>query len=201
MNVTKRVVRMSVVLAIGGSAMAAFAAASLPSTAAPEKNQPYLHPRANLGVWPSPGEEVQPSADIISPAAAADSAAAALRDRGVTHPLICEARWISGSVSGYLVDAIGDLAIEGLHYSVFRIGIGDGVEAQYGEEFRAGLEFVFIALGWDSVGAQIWYPPPGPEHHPSQDESLDELLAYEFLLDREAFETLPTRYARGANSE
>ncbi|MBN1423948.1 hypothetical protein JXA88_05260 [Candidatus Fermentibacteria bacterium] len=201
MHVMERVVRMSVAFAVGGTAMAALAAASLPSTAAPEKDQPYLHPRANLVVWPSPGEDVEISGTFISPRAAADSATLALMHRGVQRPLICEARWIAGSVSGYLVDAIGDLTIEGLHYSVFRIGIRDGAEAQYGEEFCAGSEFVFIALGWDSAGAQIWYPPPGPDHHPAEDESLDELLAYEFLLDREAFETLLTRYARGANNE
>ncbi|MCU0612724.1 MAG: hypothetical protein MUE60_13175 [Candidatus Eisenbacteria bacterium] len=173
----------------------------IPADVRPDSLQSTLHPHANLLVWPPPSEEVTASVSIISPSVAAESAAVALTRRGVTEPVICEARWIAGAVSGYLVDATGDLAFEGLHYSVFRIGIRDGAEAQYGDEFRAGSEFVFIALGWDNYGAQVWNPPPGPDYRPPEDESFDRLLPYEFLLDHAAFETLPRRYPRRESTQ
>ena len=202
-----RGIRMhSCLLAIACAAVllvsAIFVEAARSGTAGSDTLPPCVHPQGNLLVWPPPVEEVQTSSSVISPMAAAESAAVALQRHGVEQPVICEARWIAGAVSGYLVDALGNLAIGDARYSAFRVGIRDGAEARYGPAFRAGAVFTFFAMGLDSAGARIWYPSPGPDITPAEADSVSSgALAYEFLLDREAFQTLPRRYGRSEYRE
>jgi hypothetical protein len=98
------------------------------------------------------------------------------------------------------VDALGSLSQNGKRYSVFRVGIRDGEEAASLKEdiYRAGVQFVFIALGWDSAGNPVWHPACGPDYYLSPNGSVPEgALSYEFLFpgeNRKAFENLPCRY-------
>lgn len=160
----------------------------------------HLHKNAVLGIGLSPfvptGESAALSGHLIlSPRMAAAFAVFHLRQMGVGNILICESHWIAAPLSGYLVDALGNCTLEGKNFLVFRIGIRDGGEAIHGKEYSAGVQFVFIALGWDSLGKQIWYPQPGPDYHLSVNKDVPQgALSYEFLLRRDEFENLPIRY-------
>jgi hypothetical protein len=154
----------------------------------------YLHKNARLDNGP-PVELLQDSLrKPISLQQASLFAAQHLKARGVEDIVICEAFWIAAPLSGYLIDALGKTTINGVRYTTFRIGIRDGLEKE-GTRRLAGEVFVFIAYGKDSSGQSMWYPSPGPDYTVAQDEVItDEMLAYEFLLGRERFETLSTRY-------
>lgn len=153
----------------------------------------YLHPNFTV-VWPPPqelrGSEIQP----ITPQQASWFAVEHLKETGVSDIVICEVRWIAAPLGGYLVDAQGMLNLNDCVYTSFRVGIRDGTEEIDGAN-TAGEEFVFIALGKDSAGDTAWFPPPGPDWSALQGEAIpDELLCYEFLLEREQFESLAEQY-------
>ncbi len=108
--------------------------------------------------------------------------------------MICEVQWIAAPISGYLVDLKGKLIIDHQDYTTFRIGITDSYDEDT-EENLAGKEFVFIALGKNAEGKAIWYPSPGPDYKPTNDEAIPEsFFIYEFLINRDRFETLFNRY-------
>ena len=153
----------------------------------------YLHPDSRISSELPSSIFADSEKKPITPREAAGYALGLLRRHRVANPVICEARWIAAPVSGYLVDALGTLANGEVLYSVFRVGLRDGLERADGLR-KAGEEFVFIAMGRDTSGNIVWYPPPGPDHQPAADEAFDVLLPFEFLLNREDFETLPKRY-------
>jgi hypothetical protein len=154
----------------------------------------YLHKNASLGLNP-PSELFQHSAQKpISSQQAALFAVKYLQARGVKDIRICEAHWIAAPLSGYLVDAQGKATINEMSYSIFRVGIRDGLEEKDGNR-PAGEMFVFIALGKEESGRPVWYPSPGPDYRLAQGEAVTEgMLAYEFLLYREKLEMLAVRY-------
>jgi hypothetical protein len=154
----------------------------------------YLHKNARLDTGP-PAELLQDSLrKPISPQQASLFAVQHLKTRGVGDIVICEAFWIAAPLSGYLIDALGKTTINGVRYTTFRVGIRDGLEEE-GTKRPAGEVFVFIAYGRDSAGQSVWYPSPGPDYTVAQGEAITEdMLAYEFLLGRERFEALSTRY-------
>jgi len=166
----------------------------LPRVCSAQSLNNYLHKNARLGPNP-PSELFRHSArKPISPQQAALFAVRHLKARGVTDIRICEAHWIAAAISGYLVDAKGKATIDEMNYATFRIGIRDGLEEKGGQR-PAGEMFVFIALGRDESGRSVWYPSPGPDYRPAEGEATTEgMLVYEFLLYREKFETLATRY-------
>jgi hypothetical protein len=153
----------------------------------------HLHKNAKLDT-PSASLFEHSKAKPISPRDAALSALRGLEAKGVKDIVICEVNWIAGAISGYLVDAKGKATINGTNFSAFRIGIRDGLEAKDGKA-AAGEEFVFIARGEKEPGQTVWYPSPGPDYKLAQGEAMTkEMLAYEFLLHRDAFESLARRY-------
>ena len=112
-----------------------------------------------------------------------------LTARGVSDIRICEVGWIAAPLGGFLVDGKGAYNSGGHTYFTFRIGITDGSEG------KAGEEFVFIARGKDDSGNIIWHPEPGPDVIPADEQQSNELyLPYEFLISRERFENLLSRY-------
>jgi hypothetical protein len=136
------------------------------------------------------GSKVKP----ISPHQAAESGVRHLQTRGVKGIVICEIFWIAAPLGGYLVDAKGQATINGNDFSSFRVGIRDGSDYVSGNS-SAGAEFVFIARGKNKSGQSVWYPSPGPDYELVEGGAVTEgMLAYEFLLNREKFETLGTRY-------
>ena len=153
----------------------------------------YLHKNCKLGQQPEfliQEGRVKP----ISPREAASFAVRGLQARGVKEIVICEALWIAAPLSGYLVDAKGKATINGTEFSSFRVGIRDGLEEKNGQ-YAAGEEFVFIARGEIENGRSVWYPSPGPDYELGEGGDVtDGMLAYEFLLHREAFEHLADRY-------
>jgi hypothetical protein len=157
-----------------------------------------LHKDAKLGIGlPSPElvDTLRPRP--ISPRAAAMFAVQNLQERKVKDILVCESRWIAAPLGGYLVDCQGRMSIGGKRFTVFRVGIMDGTDSRHGMQYRAGTEFVFIALGRNAQGKNVWFPDPGPDYVPGPgEETTRGMLAYEFLLRREDFETLARRYRR-----
>jgi len=130
----------------------------------------------------------------ISPREAASYALLRLQARGVKDIVICETFWITAPLSGYLVDAKGKAIINGKDYSLFRVGVKDGLEKSK-EKSSAGEEFVFIARGDNKAGEAVWYPSPGPDYRLGEGEAVPEgMLAYEFLLNRDKFESLESRF-------
>ena len=166
----------------------------LPHWCSAQSLDKYLHKNANLGPNP-PSELFRHSAQRpISPRQAALFAVKHLKARGVADIRICEASWIAAPLSGYLVDAKGRAIIHEVSYSQFRVGIRDGLEEKDGK-LSAGEVFVFIALGKEKSGRLVWYPSSGPDYRLAQGETFtEEMLAYEFLLYREQFESLTARY-------
>jgi hypothetical protein len=116
-----------------------------------------------------------------------------LKVRRVTHIVICEVRWIAAPLGGYLVDAKGKAKIKGTTYRIFRVGVRDGTEEKDGK-LLGGEMFVFIAFGKDKLGRPHWYPPPGPDIWPPRSAADSSVLDYEFLLNRDGFESLDSRY-------
>ncbi|MFZ5866074.1 MAG: hypothetical protein ACOYXY_09355 [Thermodesulfobacteriota bacterium] len=153
----------------------------------------HLHKNAKLDT-PSATLFQDSKVKPISPREAALFALRGLEAKGVKDIVICEVNWIAGAISGYLVDAKGKATIDGTNYSTFRIGIRDSLEAKNGKA-AAGEEFVFIARGEKEPGKTVWYPSPGPDYKLAPGEAMTkEMLAYEFLLHRDAFESLAARY-------
>jgi len=155
----------------------------------------YLHKHAIIREAAPPTKEIyrglQPShiEGLISAREAILFAIQHLENKGVKGIRICEARWIAAPLGGYLIDGKGDFNIGDKHYSTFRIGVRDGTEG------KAGEEFVFIGRGEDKEGRVIWYPEPGPDFRPGKGEIFpQELLSYEFLVDRASFESLSSRF-------
>ncbi|MCD4846584.1 MAG: hypothetical protein K8R76_00160 [Candidatus Aegiribacteria sp.] len=112
---------------------------------------------------------------------------------GADDVVFCRTTWIVAPLGGYLVDGLCEIDIEGIHYTSFRIGIGDGSEGNPEED-----AFTFIARSTtDGNGNILWYPAPGPDFQPGEDERFPEnLLEYEFLLNREDFENLESDFPR-----
>jgi len=153
----------------------------------------YLHKNCRFGS--PPGLLIESNkTKSISPREAASFAVSRLQARGVKDIVICETFWIGAPLSGYLVDAKGKATINGTEFSSFRVGIKDGL-GEKSEKSSAGEEFVFIAHGEKKPGQSVWYPSPGPDYELAEGESVPErMLAYEFLLNRKAFENLAIRY-------
>jgi len=146
----------------------------------------YLHEDAILH-----GVEMPPEAEYkaISLKEAIQFAIRYLENKGVKEIKICETKWMAAPLGGFLIDGLGDFSIGGKEYSIFRIGIRDGSEG------NAGEAFAFIARGEDEKGNVIWYPEPGPGFQPVKGEVFpEELMVYEFLIDRERFESLSSRF-------
>lgn len=153
----------------------------------------YLHKNAILAVEPlshPPSDLISKTKEMpISPLKACKFAIERLKTKGIKNIVICEVQWIAAPLSGYLVDTKGALAIDHHEYSTFRIGITDGLDED------AGKEFIFMAFRKNTNGQAIWYPRPGPDYKLKEGEVVPEsLLIYEFLIDRERFETLWDRY-------
>lgn len=165
----------------------------------PNGLESYLHRHAILAVpplsFPPPAELVQHSAHPpISPREACGFAIEHFEAKGIQDMLICEVQWIAAPLSGYLVDGTGTLTIDREEYTTFRIGITDGFNEDP-EANPAGEEFVFMALGKTPEGTNVWYPRPGPDDLSTHGEAMPEsFFTYEFLLQRERFETLSERY-------
>jgi hypothetical protein len=140
-----------------------------------------------------PSEALWQSDRPISPQEACKFALQRLTERGISEIVICEIRWIAAPLAGYLIDAQGMLGLNGLTHTTFRVGIRDGTDEAEGRH-TAGDEFVFIARAEDSAGNALWHPSPGPDWQPSPEDTYDDLLPYEFLLEREQFESLENRY-------
>lgn len=159
----------------------------------------YFHRNAILAVPPlssPPGADIFPACKSrpIAPRAACLYAIRYLQAKGIKKIVICEAQWLAAPLSGYLVDAKGQLVIERQEYSTFRIGITDGFCDAAGRD-PAGREFVFIAFRRDIQGRTFWHPSPGPDHVLKEGAVVPEsFFAYEFLLNRERFETLYEHY-------
>lgn len=158
----------------------------------------YLHKNAILAVPPlssPPSTEQIQSSELkpISPHEACCHAIDHLEAKGIKNITICEVQWIAAPLSGYLVDLKGELTLDHNEYTTFRIGIADGSDLEAENNF-AGKEFAFIAFRKNTEGKASWYPPPGPDYRPKEGEQMPEsLLTYEFLFNRERFETLHDR--------
>ena len=159
----------------------------------------YLHKNAILAVpplsSPPPADLIQKAERMpISPRKACWFAIEHLESKGVKDIVICEVHWIAAPLSGYLIDIKGKLTIDHEDYTTFRIGITDGFDEDAGKN-PAGKEFVFIAFRKNTKGKSLWIPRPGPDYKFKEGEAMPEsLLIYEFLLNRERFETLYDRY-------
>jgi hypothetical protein len=153
----------------------------------------HLHPNSEIGEEMPSSLYVDSERRPIVPREAARHALGHLKRHGIDSPVICETYWIAAPISAYLVDALGSVTIDEATFTTFRIVVRDGLEEVL-DQRAAGDEFVFIARGVDPAGRVIWFPPPGPDHRPEEGEAFDLLLPYEFLLNREGFETLAERY-------
>ena len=123
-----------------------------------------------------------------------------LKERGVKQIEVCELHRVVAPLGGFIIDSKGSLTAGEKNFSVFRVGIRDGTEDEKGK-YKAGEVFVFIAMGKDDSGKPVWYPEPGPDYKPAEDETAQEqLFAYEFLGglsghdDRADFENLSSRF-------
>lgn len=117
---------------------------------------------------------------------ALSSAVHELFEFGGRDILVCCIQRIEAPVAGYLIDGLWNAEIDGDAFSTFRIGIDD-----------TGEVFVLIARGETESGRTRWYPPPGPDYRPSENEPVPpSLLDYEFLIGRDAFEELEEYYPR-----
>ena len=161
--------------------------------------EPYFHKNAILAVpplsYPPPSDLIPKTERMpISPRKACEFAIEHLERKGIKNIVICEVQWIAAPLSGYLVDTKARLTIDHQDYSTFRIGITDGFDEDTGKN-PAGDEFVFIAFRKNAKGEAFWYPRPGPDYKLKEGEAVPESsLIYEFLINRERFETLSERY-------
>ncbi len=111
--------------------------------------------------------------------------------------LVCEVHRIEAPLTGYLVDATGLLETGGVSFDTFRTGIRDGMESD-GGSMPPGERFAFIARGTAPDGTVSWFPACGPDSVAPEGYPgiADDMLEYEFLMGREAFESLASRYPR-----
>ena len=116
-----------------------------------------------------------------------------LSHMGANNVVFCRTTWIMAPLGGYLIDGLCEIDIEGIHYTSFRIGIGDGSEGDPDKDM-----FTFIAHGTrDENGNVFWYPESGPDFQPGENEMYPEtFFEYEFLLNREDFENLENDFLR-----
>jgi len=155
----------------------------------------YIHPKAGPTVKPTPSDSTPSLQNALSPHEAINVSIPLFLTKGISDLQICEQRWIAAPFPGFLIDALGTLRENGTGYTVFRLGIHDGADEQFGPMYAAGNEFVFLALGFDSTGSPVWRPDPGPDASPEEiTANPDGYLSYEFLLQREEFESLPERF-------
>ncbi len=111
-----------------------------------------------------------------------------LESLGGSEILICRIRKIEAPLEGYLLDGLWQCDLDGQSYNTFRIGVGVSVDS--------GV-FALIARGEDQQGIVQWYPPPGPDYYTAPDSVFpEELLQYEFLIDRDSFEGLDRTFTR-----
>ena len=151
--------------------------------------QDYLHPEALIQKLELSDSEL--SENIISSEEAIEYAVFFLERINIENILICEVKWIAAPLGGYLIDGFGLFEFEDSIFETFRVGVRDGSEGNSGEEF------VFIAKGIDADGSTMWYPYPGPDYEFPEDEEIPEgYFNYEFLLNREMFETLDERFSQ-----
>jgi hypothetical protein len=126
---------------------------------------------------------------LITAQAAAEAAAGALVHEGASEITVCRTSWIAAPLGGYLVDGLLALSTDSAEYTSFRVGVRDGSEGNPGEIF------VTLLKGETPEGEVAWYPSPGPDYIPAEgDVAPDRLLDYEFLLDREIFESLESDF-------
>ncbi|MDM7993128.1 MAG: hypothetical protein QUS11_07415 [Candidatus Fermentibacter sp.] len=154
-----------------------------------------LHPLAVIADGPASVEGMETT--ILAPMEAARIAVEHLLSMGATDVLVCEVHRIEAPLTGYLVDATGLLETGGVSFDSFRTGIRDGMESD-GEFMLPGECFAFIARGAAPDGTVSWLPAcepdsVAPDGYPG---ITDEMLEYEFLLWREDFESLASRYPR-----
>lgn len=151
--------------------------------------QDYLHPEALIQKLKLSDNEL--FENIISSEEAIKYAVLFLKEINIENILICEVKWIVAPLGGYLIDGFGLFEYEDSIFETFRVGVRDGSEGNSGEEF------VFIARSIDVDGSTIWYPYPGPDYEFPEDEEIPEgYFNFEFLLDRERFESLDERYSQ-----
>jgi hypothetical protein len=170
----------------------------------------HVHPRARIEDCPErclvPGALTARQALI--------KAIEMFEEAGVRHLCICEVRWIDSPVSGYLVDALGDLEMKITHgslgeegrYSIFRLGVADRPRGD-GSRFPggAGEAFAFVAKGVGPDGKPKWFPPAvltdvvaeRLRGDPKGEADIKFPLVYfvKYFQDKERFASLPERYA------
>lgn len=152
----------------------------------------FVHPQACIQGQPNNAKAGFETQGMLTFEEAVDGAIEILRRRGVGRLCICEVSWIASPASIYMVDAQGDYDFSGGHYTSFRLGIIDRTD-EIGSHFPE--EFIFIARGLDAAGQPLWFPPPGPDAGLEAREPCNRVLQpYEFLPDRERFETLASRF-------
>ena len=160
------------------------------SGAEPEPYSSSIHPDAEIFDSSYPQEVESPVITGLEATVFADSFLSLM---GADNVVFCRTTWIVAPLGGYLVDGLCEIDIEGTNYTSFRIGIGDGSEGSPEEG-----KFVFIACGTaDGNGSILWYPEPGPDFQPDENEIIPESYSnYEFLLNREDFENLESDFQR-----
>lgn len=100
--------------------------------------------------------------------------------------LFCRFHRIDAPLGAYLLDGLFKMELEGEEYSTFRVVIEDSTEDRF---------FALIARGMDSESNVIWYPEPGPDFIPENNQVIPEsFLIYEFLIDRDEFENLENEF-------
>ncbi len=109
-----------------------------------------------------------------------------ITELGGENILVCRFHRIEAPLSGYLIDGLFKIELEGEKYSTFRVVIEDSTEDRL---------FALIARGMDSDSNIIWYPEPGPDYIPEDNQVIPEdFLIYEFLIDRDEFENLENEF-------
>jgi len=137
---------------------------------------------------PDSGIESIVSFDDFQGSAACFTALYRLYEMGADSVVICSITRIEAPLSGYLVDATGNLVMQGADYSVFRVGIRDGKE----NPEWAGTEFVFLAAGFYDSGEAYLYPPFANVEDPQGSFTWE----HEFLPDPGEFISLPGRFGK-----
>ncbi len=134
-------------------------------------------------------------------------------EMGVKRLCVCEVRWIGSPVSGYLVDALGDLEMKITHgslgeegrYSLFRLGVADRPQKDGSRLMSAaGEEFAIVAKGVGPDGKPKWFPPSvltdvvaeRLRGDPKGETDIKFPLVYfvKYFQDKERFASLPERY-------
>lgn len=157
----------------------------------------FIHPQASIQGYPEQFKAEFEKRGVLTAEQAIDRAVKILRQMDIGHLCICEVTWIAGGVSGYLIDALGDFNFQNNHYTIFRLGITDSPQGTGYPGFPegAGEKFVFIAKGLTPDSRPVWLPGLGPDFQPEPQDAVPEwILSYNYLLNRERFETLGDRY-------